>query len=120
MSIRARCRKCVLECGRYFFIIWFDLLCLLLVSLAMGGLYMIPISHRKDRLFPVWRSHDGTYHGPVSISYPYQTPILSSVWTTVICLTVPLGILLLFQIHLRHIWDFHAAVFGFLKALIAA
>jgi hypothetical protein len=86
----------------------------------MGGLYFIPTGNRDDRVFPVWRSYDGTLQGPLYISYPFVPQIISSVLAAVLCLTVPFAIVALFQIRLRNLWDFHAAAFGLLKALIAA
>ena len=99
-------------------LVWLDLLCLTLVSLVMGALYLVPINRRNYRVFPVWRDSDGSLRGPAYISYPYVPQIITSPVAAAVCLTVPIAIVALFQVRLRSVWDMHAATFGLLRALI--
>jgi hypothetical protein len=111
-------------------LLWLDFLCIALVSLAMGGLYLVPPHRRGSRLFPLWLSStsscggggapDGRIVGPRDISYPYGKEILTSVDAAVACLLVPIAVLLGVQVWLRSVWDASAGVLGLLKALVAA
>lgn len=107
-------------CCGYLRMVWIDILAMVIAALAMGGLYLIPLNRREDRIFPVWRAPDGALYGPQYISYPYVPQIIGSTVAAVICLTVPIFVVTVFEYRVRSLWDYHAAVFGILKALIAA
>ncbi|KAI9678163.1 MAG: hypothetical protein M1817_006108 [Caeruleum heppii] len=113
-------RTCFRAFTAYLRLTWPDLVSLLLISLLMGGLYLVPLNRRQFRVLPLYRQVGGTYWGPEEISYPYVEEIISSPVAAGVVVGIPVFCVGLFQIKLRSWWDFHAGVTGVLKALIAA
>lgn len=74
------------------------------------------IPARPPLLFPLM-APDGTVYNP-SISYPYLSPIFSSLAAGLFCSLVPLGSILLFQLRVCFFPDFAAALVGLLYSLV--
>lgn len=118
---------------------WFEILCILVVA-AITGLVCItskmtaPILERQASSQPsplltqeaciqVWVIHARpprlfplTYDP--SISYPYRTPIFSSLLTGVLCAAIPLAVIVLAQLWIQSFADCSAAILGLLYGLV--
>ncbi|SPO01389.1 uncharacterized protein DNG_04065 [Cephalotrichum gorgonifer] len=94
--------------------IWLDAVTITVVGLVTLAIYLAPL--RGSRRFPL--SDDPMVNA--HLSYPYRGWVISTLGVALISIAMPIAIILLFNVHLRSLWDFTNGFGGTIYAVIIA
>lgn len=104
---------------RWLWIVLPDLI--IVLSLFLAAIFMNNALNNfrwMTRRFPLtWDQRNGTWVGPVEISWPQETFIVSVTRAEILIPLIPTLILLAMQVWVRNFWDFNAAIFGLFKGI---
>jgi hypothetical protein len=110
----------------YLRLAWPDYLTLLVICVLTFGIYCAPLYRLSSRLVPIRPSvlsasvagAQDDLRIPNDLAYPDLGEPLSSRACGMVVLFFPSLTIAIFQIKIRSLWDFHAGVVGFLKAVL--
>ncbi len=97
----------------------YDTLFIVLVYFVSGALWLWAPGYRMNkRVFPLWYDPNRRlWYGPISISQPRGTEVISSLNTAIVCTGLPILVILLMQVFVRNFWDANSALWAVSKAL---
>ncbi|KAL3425821.1 pap2 superfamily protein [Phlyctema vagabunda] len=114
---------------QYIKTVWIDIACIAMVAIFILPVLYMPILFPEQRLIPMrppvvalgdHNMDDLSEFGlPPALSFPKRPELLPTWACGLIVILGPIGIISLFQIKIRSLWDFHAGTAGILKAVVA-